>query len=104
MFFMKFIFWNYFFLFNINFEIINKSINFNDEFYDIIERTNIKINDYLNIADHLLTEPEGIIPEDLDDRELFSILSNFYLENDPTKVQETVLTTKLGEKSEFILI
>ncbi|MEO0853427.1 MAG: ferredoxin:protochlorophyllide reductase (ATP-dependent) iron-sulfur ATP-binding protein [Cyanobacteria bacterium J06648_11] len=33
---------------------------------------------YLNIADQLLSEPEGIVPTDAEDRELFSILSDFY--------------------------
>lgn len=36
---------------------------------------------YLNIADQLLTEPEGVIPRELGDRELFSLLSDFYLTN-----------------------
>jgi light-independent protochlorophyllide reductase subunit L len=34
---------------------------------------------YLNIADQLLTEPEGVIPRELEDRALFSLLSDFYL-------------------------
>ena len=34
---------------------------------------------YLNIADQLLTEPEGVIPRELSDRELFTLLSDFYL-------------------------
>lgn len=34
---------------------------------------------YLNIVDQLLTEPEGVIPHELSDRELFSLLSDFYL-------------------------
>jgi light-independent protochlorophyllide reductase subunit L len=34
---------------------------------------------YLNIADQLLTEPEGVIPRELADRELFTLLSDFYL-------------------------
>jgi light-independent protochlorophyllide reductase subunit L len=34
---------------------------------------------YLNIADQLLTEPEGVIPRELPDRELFTLLSDFYL-------------------------
>jgi light-independent protochlorophyllide reductase subunit L len=34
---------------------------------------------YLNIADQLLTEPEGVIPRELGDRELFNLLSDFYL-------------------------
>jgi light-independent protochlorophyllide reductase subunit L len=35
---------------------------------------------YLNIADQLLTEPEGVIPRELSDKELFSLLSDFYLQ------------------------
>lgn len=38
-------------------------------------------NFYLNIADQLLTEPEGVIPRELGDRELFSLLSDFYLKD-----------------------
>jgi light-independent protochlorophyllide reductase subunit L len=41
---------------------------------------------YLNIADQLLTQPEGVIPRELSDRELFTLLSDFYLNisNAPT--------------------
>ena len=45
---------------------------------------------YLNIADQLLTEPEGVVPRELSDRELFSLLSDFYL--NPTKPTESVET------------
>ena len=49
---------------------------------------------YLNIADQLLAEPEGVIPEDLSDRNLFNLLSTFYLhQKDPLKTSE--------EKEEF---
>ena len=34
---------------------------------------------YLNIADQLITKPEGIIPKELPDRKLFRLLSDFYL-------------------------
>jgi light-independent protochlorophyllide reductase subunit L len=34
---------------------------------------------YLNIADQLLAHPEGVVPNDTPDRELFSLLSDFYL-------------------------
>lgn len=34
---------------------------------------------YLNIADQLLAHPEGVIPLELEDRELFTLLSNYYL-------------------------
>nr|YP_009346638.1 protochlorophyllide reductase ATP-binding subunit [Huperzia serrata]APF31906.1 protochlorophyllide reductase ATP-binding subunit [Huperzia serrata] len=34
---------------------------------------------YLNTADQILSKPEGIIPKEISDRELFSLLSDFYL-------------------------
>lgn len=34
---------------------------------------------YLNIADQLIANPEGVIPREAADRELFSLLSDFYL-------------------------
>jgi len=34
---------------------------------------------YLNIADQLLAQPEGVVAFELPDRELFSLLSDFYL-------------------------
>ena len=41
---------------------------------------------YLNIADQLLAQPEGVIAHQLQDRELFSLLSEFYL-NDNLSIQ-----------------
>lgn len=40
---------------------------------------------YLNIADQLLTFPEGVIPMELEDRQLFSVLSTFYLTGTPAR-------------------
>jgi light-independent protochlorophyllide reductase subunit L len=40
---------------------------------------------YLNIADQILSRPEGVVPNDSPDRELFSLLSDFYL--NPVKPQ-----------------
>ena len=34
---------------------------------------------YLNVADLLLNLAEGVVPRELEDRELFNLLSNFYL-------------------------
>ena len=34
---------------------------------------------YLNIADQLIGQPEGVVPVEASDRELFSLLSDFYL-------------------------
>nr|QQP00220.1 photochlorophyllide reductase subunit ChlL [Selaginella nipponica]QQP00274.1 photochlorophyllide reductase subunit ChlL [Selaginella nipponica] len=33
---------------------------------------------YLDIADQVLSQPEGIVPKEVSDRELFSLLSDFY--------------------------
>jgi light-independent protochlorophyllide reductase subunit L len=43
---------------------------------------------YLNIADQLLTQPEGVIPRELGDRELFNFLSDFYLNSSTPTVQQ----------------
>ena len=42
---------------------------------------------YLNIVDHLLSKPEGVIPNELKDKDLFQLLSKFYLKdsNGPTE-------------------
>lgn len=34
---------------------------------------------YLNIADQILARPEGVVPQETADRDLFSLLSDFYL-------------------------
>ena len=36
---------------------------------------------YLNIADQLIAQPEGVVPRPLSDREIFELLSNFYLDS-----------------------
>nr|QBX98379.1 ATP-binding subunit of protochlorophyllide reductase [Chloropicon sp. RCC4434] len=48
------------------------------------------IENYLNLADQLLMEPEGVVPSPLSDRELFQDLSNFYLEDNINKDQDTL--------------
>lgn len=53
---------------------------------------------YLNIADQLLTEPEGVIPRELSDRELFSLLSDFYLNAPNSNKQEN------EEELDFFLV
>lgn len=58
---------------------------------------------YLNIVDQLLSEPEGIIPRELDDRELFSMLSDFYLTNEEG-IRKTVKETKLSETRESFFV
>lgn len=54
---------------------------------------------YLNIADQLLTEPEGVIPRELSDRDLFNLLSNFYL-NSPISSE----TSTKQENFDFFLV
>ncbi len=48
------------------------------------------IENYLNLADQLLMEPEGVVPSPLSDRELFQDLSSFYLEDSIDKDQDTL--------------
>jgi len=43
---------------------------------------------YLNIADQLLAMPEGVVPDGSPDRELFSMLSDFYLNPQEPKTTE----------------
>jgi light-independent protochlorophyllide reductase subunit L len=43
---------------------------------------------YLNIADQILALPEGVVPTDAPDRDLFSLLSDFYLNPVEPKVQD----------------
>ena len=39
------------------------------------------VESYLNLADQLLVQPEGVVAHELNDRELFQTLSNLYLGN-----------------------
>ena len=41
---------------------------------------------YLNIADQILAAPEGVVPNEAQDRDLFSLLSDYYL-NPPAEKQ-----------------
>jgi len=54
---------------------------------------------YLNIADQLLTEPEGVVPRELADRELFSLLSDFYLNSSQTQTNSAT-----QENLDFVLV
>nr|YP_009130481.1 photochlorophyllide reductase subunit L [Bryopsis plumosa]CEO91011.1 photochlorophyllide reductase subunit L [Bryopsis plumosa] len=45
---------------------------------------------YLNIGDQLLSNPEGVVPKELADKQLFQLLSDFYL----TKEKSTTTTIK----------
>jgi light-independent protochlorophyllide reductase subunit L len=46
---------------------------------------------YLNIADQILSQPEGVVPREVPDRELFSLLSDFYLNPASSPSSETNL-------------
>lgn len=56
---------------------------------------------YLNIADQLLSKPEGVVPQELGDRELFQLLSDFYL-NPPKKISEEAPSNP--DNIDFLLI
>jgi light-independent protochlorophyllide reductase subunit L len=53
---------------------------------------------YLNIADQLLCEPEGVVPREVPDRELFSLLSEFYL--NPGALEEV----ESSEDMDFVMV
>jgi len=46
---------------------------------------------YLNIADQLLSHPEGVVANELADRELFTLLSDFYLNPSLNSVKSSEL-------------
>lgn len=52
---------------------------------------------YLNIADQLLAQPEGVIATELIDRELFSLLSDFYL-------KETINNSNEKTELDFLMV
>jgi light-independent protochlorophyllide reductase subunit L len=60
----------------------------------------------LNIADQLLTQPEGVVAQELEDRNLFRLLSDFYLQ--PTSASADGSTLNSAQNSEeqldFMLI
>ena len=59
---------------------------------------------YLNIADQLLTEPEGVIPRELADRELFTLLSDFYLNTGTSNVQPRTEGADKQDALDFFLV
>jgi light-independent protochlorophyllide reductase subunit L len=46
---------------------------------------------YLNIADQILARPEGVVPNDSPDRDLFALLSDFYLNPAPVNAPDPAL-------------
>jgi len=62
---------------------------------------------YLNIVDQLLTEPEGVVPHELNDRELFTLFSNFYTqpEQNSRELKDLDVSQKsINQKDDFVLI
>lgn len=55
---------------------------------------------YLNIADHLLAQPEGVVANELLDRDFFDLLANFYLNADDADHEDT----KASATHDFVLI
>jgi light-independent protochlorophyllide reductase subunit L len=70
------------------------------EMAEIDKDLNYVCDYYLNIADQLIAEPEGVIPNEAPDRELFSLLSDFYLTDKSSINSEKNLPTE----SDFILM
>ena len=58
---------------------------------------------YLNIADQLIAQPEGVVPRPLTDREIFELLSNFYLgsgSKSDNVSDDNLITNSSNEKNE----
>jgi light-independent protochlorophyllide reductase subunit L len=50
---------------------------------------------YLSIADQLLSQPEGVVPNDAQDRDLFALLSDYYLNPPADKAQPVTAEEEL---------
>ena len=64
---------------------------------------------YLNIADQLLAHPEGVLPIELEDRELFTLLSTSYLSAaqnsmETQQVSSTKQDGKISSELDFLLV
>ena len=62
---------------------------------------------YLNIADQILAQPEGVVPREVPDRELFSLLSDFYQNLNTSfssEVEKDTSTESEVENDTFMLI
>lgn len=58
---------------------------------------------YLNVVDQLLSNPEGVVPKELGDRELFKLLSNFYLNSVESQSGSDAVSSN-SENLDFLLI
>lgn len=68
------------------------------ELAEIDQNLNYVCDFYLNIVDQLLASPEGVIPMELSDQNLFQLLSNFYLTKNTKKI-----STNMSSSQDFIL-
>jgi len=63
---------------------------------------------YLNIADQLLAYPEGVIPVELEDRELFTLLSTYYLSGTSQPTTDPSFTNsekiKSSKELDFLMV
>ena len=59
---------------------------------------------YLNIADQLLSQPEGVVANDLPDRELFSLLSDFYCSPQNSTEKSSAETQEKNEALDFLMV
>lgn len=57
---------------------------------------------YLNIADQILSKPEGVLPSEMIDRDFFSLISNAYLKDD--KNQEQKFTSNKTDNMDIFVI
>ena len=67
------------------------------------DELNYILSFYLNIADILLTEPEGVVPRELSDRDLFKLLSDFYLTQTNTSL-DSLNEIKNSNSLDFFLV
>ncbi len=70
------------------------------ELADIDSKLNYICDFYLNIADQILACPEGVVATELIDRDLFSLLSNFYLNKNDSSLE--MKTSKVSSKNQVI--
>jgi light-independent protochlorophyllide reductase subunit L len=63
---------------------------------------------YLNIADQLLARPEGVVPQEIEDRQLFKLLSDFYLKKSddaqPTSLNDLPINSTFGNMTESMMV
>ncbi len=57
---------------------------------------------FLSIADALLSEPEGVVPRELGDRALFTLLSDFYLS--PSNESKKTESEESANNLDFFLV